>query len=101
LKSFGVFVLRGDAGWLRLGTYTKHVVMKIRFGANEVEVDTMEQLDELVLRYGGTTFAMKIRIGALEIDVDTLEQVKELVTRYGGKTGAAVFPGSRESGAPG
>jgi hypothetical protein len=58
--------------------------MKVKFGANEVEVDTMEQLDELVLRYGGTTLSMKMRIGALEIEVDTVERLNELVKRYGG-----------------
>lgn len=29
--------------------------MRIRIGALEIEVDTMEQLDELVMRYGGAT----------------------------------------------
>jgi hypothetical protein len=31
--------------------------MKIRIGALEIEVDTTEQLDELVMRYGGAVVA--------------------------------------------
>jgi hypothetical protein len=63
--------------------------MKIRFGALEIKVDSMEQLDELVMRYGGKTISMTARLGALEIDVDTVKQLEELVARYGGTTGAA------------
>jgi hypothetical protein len=29
--------------------------MKIRFGTIEMEIDTQEQLDELVMRYGNST----------------------------------------------
>ncbi len=32
--------------------------MKIRIGALEVEVDTKEQLDELIMRYGGAAVAV-------------------------------------------
>jgi hypothetical protein len=75
--------------------------MKIRFAAHETEVDTLEQLDELVMRYGGTTISMKIRIGALEVEVDTVEQLNEIVMRYGGKTVAAAdSPASRATEAP-
>ena len=31
--------------------------MRVRIGALEIEVDTKEQLDELVLRYGGAVVA--------------------------------------------
>lgn len=32
--------------------------MKVRIGALEIEVDTKEQLDELVMRYGAATVAV-------------------------------------------
>jgi ribosomal protein L12E/L44/L45/RPP1/RPP2 len=32
--------------------------MKVRIGALEIEVDTKEQLDELVMRYGGAAVAV-------------------------------------------
>jgi len=62
----------------------------------------MEQLDELVMRFGGTAISMKVRMGALEIEVDTIRRLEELVARYGGKTVAgADTPGSRATAANG
>jgi hypothetical protein len=52
--------------------------MKVKFGVHEIEVGTMEQLDELVMRYGGKTVSMAIKTGALEIEADTVEKIEEL-----------------------
>jgi hypothetical protein len=75
--------------------------MKVRFGALEVEVDAVDQLDELVMRYGGPSISLKVRIGALEIEPGTVEQLKEILVRYGGSTVVAAEsrgqPGARQA----
>jgi hypothetical protein len=38
--------------------------MKVRIGALEIEVDTKEQLDELVMRYGGAAVAVVDSVSA-------------------------------------
>jgi hypothetical protein len=72
--------------------------MKVKFGVHEIEVGTMEQLDELVMRYGGKTVSMTVRTGALEIEADTVEGLGELFRRYGSKIVATA--GSPTSEAP-
>jgi hypothetical protein len=62
--------------------------MKVRFGANEIEVGTLDQLDELVMRYGGTAVSIRLRVGAVDIEVGTVAQLDELVRRYGGISAA-------------
>ena len=65
-----------------------------------MEVDTVEQLDELVMRWGGPTISIKIRIGALEIEVDTQERLNELAMRYGRAALAAPDPPSFREAEP-
>ena len=36
--------------------------MKIRFGTIEMEIDTQEQLDELVMRYGNSTVVVVLQL---------------------------------------